>query len=234
MKLFLLLICGIFCLTACTNKYENLLISNTAEVREFMMEGAATSVKASLICGKREKDYKLNGYASELIEFGVLTFTLDNVQDYDETIAKYILNVGTLRYDGALEKNPFDGTLVADIKRIIDKNENVSVKLIIGEYLQDIPLKLIGADFKVQSEDVYKIVASKYKNQLKAISVNNVFEGELYIKIINDADEYKGDYYWYVSLLTRKGGKLSLIISPYTSEILASTDTITNMQNGSK
>ena len=226
MKFFLLLIASLVIFSSCTNKYENLLKSNTAEVREFLMEGSVKDIKASLICGKREKDYKINGYASELIEFGVLTFELENIDEFDENLGNYVLLVGTTRYDGALEKNPFDDTLVADIKKIIDSKENVTAKIIIGEYSQEINLTLINSDWKVTSDDVYKIVASKYKDQLEIVNSNNVFNGEIYIKILNDADMYKGDYYWYVTLVTRKGGKLSLIISPYTSEILASNDTI--------
>jgi len=226
MKFFLILIASLVIFSSCTNKYENLLKSNTAEVREFLMEGNGKDIKVSLICGKREKDYKINGYASELIEFGVLTFELENIDEYDENLANFVLLVGTTRYDGSLEKNPFDDTLVADIKKIINHNENVVAKIIIGDYSQEIKLKCVNNDFKVTSDDVYKIVASTYKKQLELINSNNVFNGEIYIKILNDADMYKGDYYWYVTLVTRKGGKVSLIISPYTAEILASNDTI--------
>ena len=63
-----------------------------------------------------------------------------------------------------------------------------------------------------------------------SLNGNNIFNGEIYIKIVNDADIYKGDYYWYVSLISRKGGTLSLIISPYNKEILAINDTIEKVQ----
>lgn len=226
MKIFLLLFFSIITLTACNNKYENLLKSNTAEVREFLMEGKSDNVSATLICGMREKDYKVNGYATDLIEFGVITFTIDNIDDYDESLANFVLMVGTSRYDGYLEKNPFDDTLVADIKKVIDKNSIVTAKIMIGDFIREIELKLIGTDWKVSVDDVYKIVASKFKDQLNYLNSSNVFGGEVYIKILNDADIYKGDYYWYVSIFSRKGGTLSMIISPYSKEILAINDTI--------
>ena len=226
MKFFVVIFMGLVLLTSCTNKYENLLKSNTAEVREFIMEGKVDNVSVSLVCGMREKDYKLNGYATDLIEFGVLTFVLDKIDDYDETIANFVLIVGTSRFDGALEKNPFDSTLVADIKQVVDKNENVTAKIVIGDFSREISLTLIGSDWKVDSEEVYRIVANKFKDQLSALNSNNIFNGEVYIKILNDADIYKGDYYWYITLISRKGGTLSLIISPYTKEILAVNDTI--------
>lgn len=226
MKIFLLLFFSIISLTACTKKYENLLKSNTAEVQKFMLVGENDNVKASLVCGLREKEYKINGYATELIEFGILTFDLKNIEDYDITLAQYVLNVGTLRYDGDLEKNPFNGTLVTDIKRIIDCNENIYVKLIIGDFSQDISLTLVGTDWKVDTNDVYKSLANNYKKEINAINSDNVFGGEVYIKIVNDSDIYKSDYYWYVSIVGRKGGTLSLIISPVTSDILAVNNTL--------
>ena len=41
--------------------------------------------------------------------------------EIDKSIAKFILTVGEKKYDGELEINPFDGTLVADIGEIIEK-----------------------------------------------------------------------------------------------------------------
>ena len=226
MRYFLFFLVGLFCITGCTNKYENLLKSNTAEVREFMLEGEEKGVKANLVCGLREKEYKINGYATELIEFGVLTFELENINEYDTNLANFVLLVGTSRYDGILERNPFNDTLVADIKTIIDKNENIVAKVIIGEFSQEIHLKPINKDWKIDSEDVYKIVADKFRKEINYLNRENVFEAEVYIKILNDADDYKGDYYWYVSIIGRKGGTLSLIISPYSKDVLATNNTL--------
>lgn len=231
MKLFFLFLCSLLLLSGCGNKYENSLRSNIAEIREFLMEGKAEGVTASLICGKREKDYVINGYATTPIEFGVLTFKLDNIKDFDVTIANYVLLVGTIRYDGELEQNPFDQTLVADIGKIIDKNENIIAKLNIGEYSKEIQLNLINKDWKVDSNRVVEIVADIYKKDLDNYFENNIFCGEVYIKILNDADIYKGDYYWYASVISKKGDNISLIISPYTGEIFASSVKLTENTN---
>lgn len=231
MKFFIVILIGVCLFSSCNNKYENLLKSNTAEVREFIMEGKSEGINASLVCGMREKDYKINGYATELIEFGVLTFEIENIENYDDSKANYVLFVGTNRFDGILEKNPFNGTLVADIKQIIDREANVIAKIIIGEFKREIRLNVIGMDWKVDVEQVYEIVASNFKAQISTLNSNNIFNGEVYIKILNDADIYKGDYYWYVSIISRKGGTLSMIISPYSKEILAINDTLQNFED---
>ena len=226
MRYIFILFVGLFCLTSCTGKYENLLKSNTAEVREFVFEGQVNDIKANLICGLREKEYKINGYATELIEFGVLTFEMSNIGDYDTSLASFVIFVGDSKYDGVLEQNPFNNTLVADIKKIIDKNEKVVAKIIIGEYSQEVPLCLVNKNWKVDVDDVYSIVSDNFRDDINYLNKENVFEAEVYIKILNDAEEYNGEYYWYVSIVGRKGGSLSLIISPQTKDILAVNNTI--------
>lgn len=230
MKIFLLLILGIITLTSCTNKYENILKSNTAEVQEFLLEGKSNNIKSSLVCGMREKEYKINGYATDLIEFGILTFELPNIDDYDVSLAQYVLTVDTLRYDGELEKNPFNNTLVADIKKIINLSDNITAKLIIGDFVSEIKLNNVADEWKVNSDDVYQIVSNKFKPDIETLNSNNIFGGEVYVKIINDADMYKGDYYWYVSIIGRKGGTLSLIICPDSKDILAVNNTIKKVE----
>ncbi len=220
MKLFFLLLCVIV-LSSCGNKYENMIKNNTAEVRKYLLEAKDDQMNVSLILGLREKNYIVNGYATDLIEFGVLTFEFSDYGDIDKNSASYELLVGTQKFAGILQENPFDQTLVADIKKMIDPTKKVTAKIISGEFSKEIELKYINKDWKVDSDDVYGIVAKNMKSELSQLSNKNSFEGEVYIKIINDADINVSDYYWYVNIIGRGGKRLSLIISPDTKEILA-------------
>lgn len=219
MKLFFLLLCSIIFLSSCSGKYENLLKSNTAEVREFVLEGKSENVTASLVCGKREKEYIVNGYATKLVDFGVLTF--EKTDGFEDELAKFVLLVGTIKFDGDLQKNPFDMSLVADIKTIINQTQKVSVQLIFENKTIDFKLELVNKNWKVDSEKVYEILAKKVSKDIDNFIVKNEFEAEVYIKIINDFDDNVSDYYWYICIIGRKGSRLSLIISPITQEILA-------------
>ena len=63
----------------CTDKKLNsYLENNIAEIREFVVFGQNDNLSASLMCGKREIDYKMDGYATSLIEFGVITIIFKN------------------------------------------------------------------------------------------------------------------------------------------------------------
>lgn len=221
MKLFFLIFLASLTFFGCSSNTEKYLRQNTAELREYLYEGSVDGVSASLIFGKREKNYIVNGYATELVEFGVLTFDVPKDIQIDETIAKYVVTIGTTRYSGDLQKNPFENTLVADIKKNISGVQSVTAKIIAGEFVKEIKLVCINENWKIKSADVYSLVAKAFKNDFAKMISNNSFAGELYIKIINDSDENTSDYYWYVCVIGRTGGRLSLIVSPKTGEILA-------------
>lgn len=230
MKIFLLLIISIFAFSSCQTK-DKYIKENLAEIREFLYEGSNEEVKATLVCGKRESEYVLNGYATSLVEFGVLTFYIQNIDDYSIENKKYALIVGTKRIEGVLEKNPFDNTLVADIKKIIDSDEKISVKLVLDDFTCDLKLKKVNSDWRVSANDVISIISNSFESEIRSLVENGILKGEVYIKIINDEDEYANDYYWYVSILSRNGEKLNAIISPKSGEILTKSSTIQTNKN---
>lgn len=229
MKIIFLLLASFMLFTSCNGK-NNYLEDNIAEVREYLFEGKRDNVNVTFVCGKREKDYVLNGYATELIDFGVLTFDIEDKENYSIENAKYVLTVGTTRYDGDLQKNPFDGTFVADIKKIINVENSVSAKIMLGELVKEIKLERIDSNWQVSANDILKIVSKNFKNEIKFLVEDGIFKGEIYVKTINDADMYIGDYYWYVSIISRNGGKLNAIISTKTGEILSHNNTLDKIQ----
>ena len=224
MKIIFLLIAVSMVFSSCSK--NNYLEDNIAEIRECLYEGKNEDVSVNFVCGKREKDYVLNGFATELIEFGVLTFDIKDKEKYATQTGKYVLTVGTTRYDGDLQKNPFDGTFVADIKKVIKDTQSIRAKIIMGDLVKEIKLHRIDSDWQVSSGDVIKIINKNFKQDINSLVVDGVFKGEVYIKILNDADMYVGDYYWYVSVISRSGGKLNAIISHKTGEILSHNNTL--------
>jgi len=224
-KFVFLLIFSCLIFSGCGSNLEKQIWNNIAEVREFVVFGSDEGITATLICGKRESDYKMNGYATELVPFGVITISFDSMASFDFARAKYTLFVGTEKFSGELEQNPFDQTLVADIKKIVDKNSNISLDIWIDNNKTSLKLKSIDDNWTVTSSDCVDILIEHYKNQLKSF-VNEGFEGEVYIKIMNDYDIYSSDFYYYVSVLGRGGCSISLIISPESGEILASNSNI--------
>jgi len=223
MKFIFFVLIAIFVFSGCSrSKYID---NNIAEIREVIYEGKCEDFNVSLICGERESDYKFNGYVTPLIEFGVLTFDVTNEQLNVEN-SQFVLFVGTEKFSGELQKNPFDGTLVTDVKKKITNNSGVSAKLILGDFEKEIKLTRLDIEWEISAEDVKDIIKKEFKEEIEVLVKDKEFNGEVYIKILNDADMYVGDYYWYVSIISRTGGKLNAIISRETGEILSMNSTL--------
>jgi membrane carboxypeptidase/penicillin-binding protein len=72
----------------------------------------------------------------------------------------------------------------------------------------------------VSYRECVDILIKQYNDELKTF-FDEEFEGEVYIKIMDDYDKYSSDYYYYVSVVGRGGSSINMIISPETGKILA-------------
>lgn len=220
MKLFFLILSSIFILSSCGSSYENMLRKNTSEVRRYYLDGSNENINCTLIMGERESNYMVNGYSTDCVQFGVLTFDIKDTQ-LNKSTAKYKLTVGTDIFSGDLQENPFDHTLVADIKKIVDANKKIVATIMADGFESKIELNYINKGWKTDSDTIYSLLVKKYKKELKTFVNKKDFEGEVYIKIINDADINVNDYMWFVNIIGRHGNRMSIIVSPKTNEVLA-------------
>ena len=213
----------VFC--GCSSRVERMIRNNIAEIRNFVVYGKNEKLSASLMCGLREQEYKMNGYATNLIEFGVITINLID-KNLSTDKANFILFVGTEKFEGDLVINPFDESLVADIKVIVNSNANISLKLCFDVHLESLKLKKIETDWIINTDDCVSILVDKYSDKLKKLIRNNQFDAEVYIKIMNDENKLVSDFYFLISVVGRKGEYINIIVSPQTAEILASNNNL--------
>ena len=224
MKFFLVFVIAIMSLmTGCAKSVERHLWDNMAEIRESVVFGRSDEMYVTIMSGEREGEYKLNGYATSLIPFGIITVDIlqENTKDIEGDMS-YVLFVGTKKYSGVFEINPYNDTFVADIGEKIDITQNI--RLDIKYNGREESLKLISpqSEWEIDHEKCLANFVDKYKEELKKFVINEVFEGECYIKIIDDWDEFGSEYYYYVSVIGRSGSSISVVISPKSGEILAS------------
>lgn len=222
LKVCMLILFSALTLVGCagTNKLYDFAKANIAEVRENMYVGESDNLKVSLISGLREKDYVVNGLATSVVEFGVLTFVFKTEVALPETV-NYVLTVGTTRYDGILEQNPYDGSFVCDVKTIINSNEVISAKIIAGEFVESVEVTSVTSNWNVNATNALKLACVELKNELAGFIENDEFYAECYIKIINDPDVDKNNYFWYVNFVGRNEKTFAVVIDPVSNEIMA-------------
>lgn len=175
----------------------------------------------SFTCGVRESDFKLDGYHTDTVEFGVLTVELPKDVEYSGS-ATFKLNYNNKVTSGKLEQNPFDLSLMADIGFIVQDVNSVDVSFTMGNNTTSITLNDVTSNFNYNYMSAYDIFIKHSENELKQFVVDNKFMAEVYIKIMHDNSIDSG-YYYLVRVIGVKGTVLSAIINPITGEILAKT-----------
>ena len=218
--IFLTVILCISVLYACKSPQYNKAIDNLAEIRNNIYIGENESVKGVFMSGEREKEYVINGYATPLIEFGVITFSLIGTNLTPAKTGTYTIKIDNETYNGQLELNPFDNTYVADIGVKIQTNKDIVAKITIGSFESEITLRQRNKDWKTTSLDALKLACKSLKKEIKNYDKED-FECEVYVKIIHDENISSDKYFWYVNFVGRKGINHSVIIDPNTKEILA-------------
>ena len=225
--IFLALIFFVFC-SSCSVSWQTEVKGSISEIREFVLAGNADGIYSDIMCGYREVEYVVDGYSNDLIPFGVLTIRFDeDVVGVGEGVF-FSLFVGTIKYNGECEKNPFDGSYAFDIKTIIDKSQNVLLEVKVGNNVFSMKLNSAMSDWVVNCDRAFDIFMDKYSKELKGLIHDGVFMGEVYIKIVGDYNDGYCEYLYYVNCVGRMGESVAIMISPKTGNILATTS---NMQS---
>lgn len=201
-------------------KYYNISKNHLSEIRYNLFVAENEHVKVSFMSGQREKEYVIDGTSSTLTNFGVVTFTvLDSKQNTEG--ATYQVTVGTQVFSGALEENPFDHTLVADIQTIVENTATVTAKITIGEWQQQLTLSSVSQNWVVDHNEALKIACKQLQKSMESMMVEGQFCAEGYIKIVHDDDVNKNQYYWYVNFVTKENKNAAVIIDPMSKGIMA-------------
>lgn len=215
---------GIVCMSiiGCDLKLSNTVWNNVAEIAEFVVCGEVDNISVSLMCGRREVSYSLDGVANQLIPYGIITVFVP--EDMVVENINYTIFVGVDKFEGVMEKNPYDNSWAADIKTMVNKNENISIDLYCNGAKYSTKLKLIDDNWIISTNEIIdKILIADYKEQVKSFIKDGKFAAEVFVKLINDRDNGNSQYYCFVSIQGRDDNTISILVSPQTAEVLASS-----------
>ncbi len=209
-------------LISCGKINYDVFTKNLSEVRCNYFSGVVGEYLATFTSGLRESDFKLNGYHTDNVEFGILTITIPNDVEYVSS-ASYKLEYGNKLISGTLEQNPFDLTLMADVGFVIDDVEEMKVTFKMGNITKYITIKDVTKNFKLNHTTALNLFVEENYNKLEKFISNGELQAEVYVKIMYDT-KIDSNYYYLIRVISRTGETLSGIINPMTGEILAVTN----------
>ena len=206
-------------LTSCGNKNIEIFKNNISEARYNFFKGETSGYEVTLTCGVRESNFKLNGYHTENVEFGVLTIVLPKDVEYTDN-ATYKIDYGNKTISGNLEQNPFDSSLMADVGFIIENVDNIKVTFKMGNITKYINLYDVTSNFNYNYETALELFVNENYKELKEFIGGNELKAEVYVKIMYD-NQIDSNYYFLIRVIGRQGKVVSGIVNPVSGEILA-------------
>lgn len=221
MFLTLLIMTSCFVLISCKKSDLEFYSESISEARYNYYFGEITGYEMSLTCGVRETDFRLDGYHTENIEFGVITIKIPTDIEFNNN-ATYRLDYGNKTTSGTLEQNPFDMSLMADIGFVIDE-DSVKITFKMDNIVKVLTLNNVTTNFNYNYISAFELFIKENSKGLKEFVDDGEFKAEVYIKIIHDNTIDSG-YYFLIRVIGRNGKVLSGIVNPITGEILAVTN----------
>lgn len=208
----------------CDSDLYKIVNEAVSEVRYNLYEADNEEISVKFTSGFREDPYVINGVSNSKKEFGVITVRfLKDITNYTG-LPSFVLTVNDMDFDGEFELNPFDQTYVQDIETFVLDDSTLSIKVLWNSFNFEHQLENKSNSFNINHKDALKIMIKEFKPNFKKMIKNHAFQGEVYIKIVNDPSFLLDKTYWYVCAVGRSGENFSIIIDPVSKQILAKNE----------
>ena len=214
-KIIGILFCCLFCLTlfvGCSVPLEQLVSENVSEYRQNFFFGQNQNFSASFTDGQREEEYIANGKKTKLVDFGVLVVRAN--KDIG-TKPKFVLKINDKSFEGELEVNPFDRSLVADIEMRVGKDDKI-VLTIDGEILE---LQNLSSTWQINCTKALNIFLEHNRQKISQYQNKDSLDGEIFIKIVADKSNISNIYY-FVLFVGKDSNVIANLICVKTGEIV--------------
>ena len=207
----------------CSNNIDLIVQESISEVRYNLFVTGNEEINVKFTSGFREDPYILNGKSENKKEFGVITVKFLKNFSNKKANPIFVITISDMDFDGELELNPFDQTYVQDIETFVLDDSSVSIKISFGDFTFEGNLKSVSNDFAINHKEALNIFVKVYKKDIQVLNKNGK-SFEVYVKIINDPSLEIDKNYFYVCLISSSGESFSLIIDPYSANILAKNE----------
>ncbi|MGN1201639.1 MAG: hypothetical protein ACI4R8_05255 [Candidatus Caccovivens sp.] len=214
---FLVMFLGVS-LFGCEKSTLTLMQENISEWTQVYYFGECETFYATLSSGVREKEYLMNGKATENVDFALLTL------NFDENPQNSAVSV-SLDIDGSssvieMELNTLNNTFMIDLEKLLSGDETISV-----DYEgKNIQLVNVSKDFKINDKQAMVIACKEMENEITKKKHFNNLNAEIYLRILDKKANNFDDLFWCLTVLNVDNESYSIVISTVDGSVLAKTD----------
>ncbi len=214
---FMMIICATLmygCGQMSINDYAK---SHISQINYEYYVGEVQDFWLTVTTGKRERDFAQDGQNSTLVDYCILSVVPKNAQEYISL--QYTVEIGESKYQGELEKSPFDNTFGKDLGISFDKNATMYVTILVDDKTQICKMKNISIDFEIDCEKAFGLGVSALQEDLLRMSNNMQESVDAYCKIIS-TDKKLDIYYWLISFVNQSGEQVAVIIDTNSGQVI--------------
>ena len=211
--ILMLIIISLIQIYGCNNSFYAQITNNISELQEQYFYFENNDYAISLISGKRENDYCPDGKSGNLKDYCVLMIEQTNFKQLESI--KIFINEKEL--NATLLLNPYNNNYVYDFEINLLSTDIIKVELF--EKMFELENKTVN--FKLSALDTLKLTIKQNKKYIKSLFKNDIFNGEVFIRII----KIKGYnlFVYQILFVDENHNTMQYLINPITKKILHQT-----------
>jgi hypothetical protein len=213
---------AVFCVFAfygCLNK-ESAIDMSISELRLDIYEGRGEFFDVSIYIGKRESPYVLDGISEKLVDYCLI-----NVMPAEELEEGYGLHFtltgGKYNESGTLAEDPATGKFRADLGKYYGGTEELNITFNCGEIYESVTLHSRYKSDMIKWKDALEVAKENLAQSFSEAYSGKEFNGEIFIRFVNNPIMGEDKYYWFVMLRDRNGKMSTVLIDSIDSKVVA-------------
>lgn len=200
------IVVGIFVFKSNNN---NGIYDHISEIREVVYKAEIDGNKMTAISGEREVNYAVDGKCNGTADFLIITVEGKFVKS-----PEYCVEIDGSEYAGTMQKHPFNDEYSCEINARVNTNE-FDVKIKVDNDEKTVKLHSIVTSSFITAQDALE----KSRNILSIDA--NEFDGEIYVRLIENPLKSDDTYYWYVAYYFQNDDCKSVLFDALSGEAVA-------------
>jgi hypothetical protein len=218
--LILFMLAAVTLLFCCCYSEDTQIESNISEIRMNIFEGRGDFFDVSIYIGKRESPYNMDGISERLVDYCLIDVM--PAEELDEGYAlNFTLNGGKYNESGTLMEDPATGRFRADLGKYYSDISELNVTLSCGEIGESVIVSAKFNDNMIRWKDALSIAKDNLAESFQNAFVDKSFQGEIFIRFVNNPLMGEDKYFWFVMLRDRGGKMSTVLIDSLNSSVVA-------------
>ncbi len=211
--LFLLPLLLLPALAACGGGYD--YAAHLSEVRSDIFCAETEEFSVTLNCVLREYPYAADGVASPMQR--LVEISVSPAENTAEEYGVYVLGEhGEALLGGEASFRNFAGDWYFSQSVENFPKQSVTLRVTWGENVRELVATSVKSETTLGAEEALACAVEAERELVDRLTEDGVFRGEFYVRLLR-----RDKNYYYVGILDRAGGVLSLLLDGETGEVLA-------------